>query len=280
MSRLALAASCALLGMSVASAQRGTGDWMTTGFDAQRSSWVRTDQKISGESMRKPGFELLWKQNWNNAARQLNSLTPPVLIDFYISYRGFRSLGFFAGSSDSLVGIDVDLAHIEWKKDFQSGSGKQAGTILCPGGTTSAVTRPTIIGYPALPTGRGAGRGTPAKSGVGEPLQGAVTLKNVMPPPAAAPPPARASRRVSPPANPFAPTVQYVHVLTGDGKLHSLWVSNGEEPNAAVTFLPPNANAHGLIVFDKTAYAATTNSCGGADNGLWALNLESKQVTH
>jgi outer membrane protein assembly factor BamB len=57
-------------------------------------------------------------------------------------------------------------------------------------------------------------------------------------------------------------------------------VSNGEEPNPPIQFLPPNAHAQGLIVFDNTAYVATVNGCGGVEDGVWALNLESKEVTH
>ena len=49
---------------------------------------------------------------------------------------------------------------------------------------TSAVTRPTNTAYPTFFASRGAGRATPAKSAVGEPDQGAVTIK-----PAAAPAP-------------------------------------------------------------------------------------------
>src|SRR6185295_10855062 len=168
----AIPAVCALLGASVASAQRGTGDWMTGGNDAQRSFWVRTDGKISKESFQKPGFELLWKIKPNNPSRQLNSLTAPVLIDFYIGYKGFRSLGFFGGSSDTLTAVDIDLGKTEWEKRLVPAAGAPAGTIPCPGGMTSGVTRPTTTAYPGLPMGRGAGRGNPAKSGVGEPKQG------------------------------------------------------------------------------------------------------------
>jgi outer membrane protein assembly factor BamB len=35
----------------------------------------------------------------------------------------------------------------------------------------------------------------------------------------------------------------------------------------------------GLTVTDGVAYAATINGCGGAPNGVWALDLASKQVT-
>lgn len=259
-------------------AQRGA-DWMTIGSDAQRSFWVRRDTKISPETMRKPGFELVWKMKLKNEARQLASVTPPALLDFYISYRGFRSLGFVGGSSGNVTGIDIDLARIEWEKAFPSGASNNA-SIECPGGMTSSVTRPTVAGYPA-PGAGGFGRGAPAASGVGEPFEGAVTLKEREARLAAPPPPPRTApnRRTAPASNPFAPTVQYVNAITADGKFHSMYVSNGDEPNPAVDFLPANANARGLIVFDKTAYVATVNGCGGADNGVWALNLESKKVT-
>jgi outer membrane protein assembly factor BamB len=67
--------------------------------------------------------------------------------------------------------------------------------------------------------------------------------------------------------------------VAGDGMLHSLYISNGMEPEPALPFLPPNANAKGLIVLDRIAYAATEN-CSGASSGVWALDLDSKRVSH
>jgi len=250
---------------------------MTSAFDAQRSSWVRVDPKISLDSMRKPGFMLDWKVKFNNSPRQMHALTPPALLDFYIGYRGFRALGFFGGVSDRVIGLDTDLARLEWEKAL--GNPGKEGTIPCPGGMTSAVTRPLSLAYPTVLGGRGFGRGTPAKSGVGEPFEGAVTLRNA-PPPAARPAPApKPAPGAAAAPNPFAPRVQYVLALTSDGKLHMMWVSNGHEANPAIPFLPPNAHAVGLIAFDNTAYVATINGCGGVDNGIWALDLASKKVT-
>jgi outer membrane protein assembly factor BamB len=60
--------------------------------------------------------------------------------------------------------------------------------------------------------------------------------------------------------------------------LHSMYVSNGEEPNPPVRFLPPNANASALTVTGGLAYVVTTHGCGGVENGIWALDLASKQV--
>lgn len=270
-------AGCALVSISPALAQRGGNDWMTVGNDAQRSNWLRNDGKISLDTMTQPGFQLLWKFKLNTPGKRP---TPGALLDFYISYRGFRTLGFF-GTADKITGIDTDLGRLEWEHPLAPAPASAASTPQCPGGMTSPITRRTAAGYPAN-FGGGRGRGAMAASGVGEPFEGAVTLKNrpaqpnFFPPPPAAARPGR--RPTAAPPNPFARQPLYVDAIAADGSFHSMYVSNGEEPNAPVPFLPANANAIGLLVFDNAAYAATINNCGGVENGIWALNLETKQV--
>lgn len=263
----------------VSAAYTNADDWMTAANDAQRSSWVRTDPKISVESFRKPAFKLVWKLKPENTARQLNSLMPGVLLDFYIGYRGFRALGFFAGSSNRMIAIDTELGRLEWQKDFSGGGSAQNATETCPGGITVGATRPTTTAYPSGLGGRRSGRGTPAKSAVGLPNEGAVTLHRA-PPRRPAPAPVRRPAGAAPAANPFAPRVQWLMALSGDGYLHSMWVSNGHEPKPAIRFLPTGADARGLIVFGETAYVATTHHCGGVDDGVWALNLETSKVSN
>jgi outer membrane protein assembly factor BamB len=264
-----------LTSSSVAFAQRAS-DWMTSSNDAQRSSWVRSDAKISLESMRKPGFGLVWKMPLERGQAQLTS---PALLDFYIGYRGFRTFGFFGSVANRVIAVDTDLARVEWEKSFGP-PGPATGTAECPGGMTSSVTRPTSTQYPLVFAAGGFGRSGYAKSGVGKPYEGAVTLKTASAVRAAPrPAPARA-RAGAEPFNPFAPHVQYVVALSGDGKLHLLWVSNGNEERNALPFIPPNAHARGLMVFDNTAYIATTGNCGGVENGIWALNLTSGKVAH
>ena len=284
----AVSVACALVGPGAAFAQRGAGDWMTSGMDAQRSGWVRSDSKISDASMKKPGFQFLYKLKLNGQPKQLNSLTAPALLDFYIGYRGFRTLGFFGTSNDTVIAVDTDLARVEWEKTLGSGSKTASPTLDCPGGMTSAVTRRTSVGYPPTPAGGrgggGFGRAGGAKSAVGEPGEGAAILKEQRPQQQFGPPPgaqaAKPGRRAAPGGNPFGRAIQWLDALTSDGKLHSVYVSNADEPNPPVQFLPPNANAQGLVIFDGTAYAETVNSCGGVENGLWALDLESKKVSH
>src|SRR5437016_8107733 len=125
---LVMTMSWASVLISPATAQfgRGAGDWMTSGGDAQRSSWVRRDASISKESLMKPGFQLLWKVKLGNGATQSNPLTEPVLLTSYIGYRGFRSLGFMGSGANSVHAVDTDLARIEWQKQLSSEPPAQA----------------------------------------------------------------------------------------------------------------------------------------------------------
>lgn len=273
-------AGCLILAGSMLLAQRGGADWMTVGNDVQRSYWLRSDAKISEQTLRKPGFEMVWKMKMKNTVRQQQSITPPALLDFYISYRGFRTLGFFGGSGDTTIGVDTDLARLEWQNGAGTSS-NPAGTAACPGGMTSTITRPTQVPYP-FAGGRGTGRANPARSGVGEPFQGAVTLKPAAAPRPAppAPPPAKPGRRQATPPNPFSRSPLYVNAVTGDGMLHQMYVSNGEEPKVPVQFIPAGAHAAGLTVYDGVAYVATINGCNNVENGIWAINLETQKVSH
>ncbi len=295
-----IAFGCALVWTSAARAQFGRGgDWTTTGNDAQRSSWVRTDPKISTESMQKPGFQLLWKLKLNNDPKQLNSLTPPVLMDRYIGYKGFRSLGFVGGSSDRVFAIDTDLARMEWQIQLPSRSPSPGGSLDCPGGLTSVLTRPTVASMaPAPARAGGPGRGVPARSAVGEAGEGAVTLAQAAAARAAARAPAApgspsAPAAPRPPAVPGAPRTgaaalggpgsfggpAAVFALSSEGMLHAMNVAHGLDVEPPMKFLPPNANAYGLMVVDNLVYVATTRGCGGVPDGIWALDLESRQVT-
>jgi outer membrane protein assembly factor BamB len=284
---------CAFLSTGLAHAQFGRGGgWTTAGADAQRSFWVRTDAKISRDSLQKPGFQLLWKVKLNNQPVQLNSLTTAVTLEGYIGYRGFRTLAHLGGSANHVFAVDTDLGKLEWEKDLPS-TASQSGSAACPGGMTAEVSRPTPAAILPPPAARGGGgnRGG-ARSGVGEGGEGAVTLAAAasragaaaMPPRAGAPgaPDARGGGR-----GPGAPgrgpgggrgAPNAVYALTSDGKLHSMLVSNGDDTEPPLDFLPANANAHGLIIVDNAAYVATSEGCGGAANGLWAIDLVSKEV--
>ena len=280
---LTIIAAGALLCTDAVRAQFGRpGDWTTSGYDAQRSMWIRSDSKISATSVQKRDFKFLWKMKLNNTPRQLNSLATPVLMDRMIGYKGFRALGFVVGSSDKVFVMDTDLAKAEWEKALPN-SVQQGGSVDCPGGLTSPISGPTklAIAPPPVTSSTGGGRGGPAKSGVGEPGSGAVTLAlvNLRRP---APPSASAAKEAVETA-PYAVAIRRgatpVYALSGSGMLHMLNAQDGSEIVDAFKFLPPNARATGLVVLDKTAYAATSGACGGVPDGVWQLDLPTGNVT-
>ena len=281
---LTLLGGFVILGVSPVYAQGGRGaggDWMTSGGDAQRSGWTKSDPKISPANMQKPGFALDWK------IKLANEPTTPVTLDRYIGYRGFRALAFMGSSAGSIVAVDTDLGRVEWQKAL-SGSAPHPASGNCSGGMTANVTRPTLFGMSSAPSGRfggGPGRGNAAKSEVGAPGEGAPMIAELAARAAMAGrgpgrgPGAGRGRAAFNPNDIFSPRISLVNALSSDGMLHLMFVASGKEPEPAIPFLPANANARGLIVLDKVAYATTSQGCGGAANGVWALDLESKEVS-
>jgi outer membrane protein assembly factor BamB len=66
-----------------------------------------------------------------------------------------------------------------------------------------------------------------------------------------------------------------VYVLSSDGTLHKIRASTGEDIEAPRKFVPPNANASSLNFDGNTFYTTTSNGCGGASNGVWALSAKT-----
>jgi outer membrane protein assembly factor BamB len=279
---------------SSALAQRGGQEWVTSNVDAQRSSWLRTDAKISIDSMRKPGFQHLWKLKLDNEAKQLNSLTQPILVGNIIGYRGFKSMALVGGSSDTLYAVDDDLGRIYWKTRLNSATSPPSASLLCPGGLTAAATRPVNLNPFALGRdGGGGNRVNVARALTGEPDQGfpdvfgrGAAAAAPIPAPAPAqgaapgPEPARGGAGGGN-ANAFQ-TNGSVFVLASNGIVHQLSLQTGKDMvMQPVRFIPPNSNAGNLILVDNFLYTWTTNECAGTPNGVWAIDLASadKSVT-
>jgi hypothetical protein len=166
--------TCLLVSSGLAKAQFGRGDsaWATAGADPQRSSWVRSDPKLSRDTIKNPEFRFLWKIKLTDGSEPLKSLTPAILLHRYIGYRGFRDLAFMQVNGSRLVGIDIDLGRVEWNvpSEFPQMAGADSP------GTINGIARPTLPAFPGPPRAFGPGRGGPAHSAVGEPGQGAITI--------------------------------------------------------------------------------------------------------
>jgi outer membrane protein assembly factor BamB len=68
---------------------------------------------------------------------------------------------------------------------------------------------------------------------------------------------------------------QVVYVLSSDGQLHTLGLYSGKDVARPLPFLPPNARASDLIAIDNVVYTTTMGGCGGAADGVWAMDLAS-----
>jgi outer membrane protein assembly factor BamB len=68
-----------------------------------------------------------------------------------------------------------------------------------------------------------------------------------------------------------------MHAVGADGMVHTMYVSNGVEPEPPLEFLPPASTAKGFIVLRDVAYAASVG-CSGGNGGVRALDLATKQL--
>jgi outer membrane protein assembly factor BamB len=207
---------------------------------------MRTDPRISRESFEKPGlFHLIWQTKLENQARQLNALTQPLLLNNIISYKGFKALAFIGGSADNVWAIDYELNRMFWSRHLTPNP-STVGTAQCPGGLT-AITRATPSG---AATGSGRGAPPPTRSGGGG-INIGMNLASA------------------------------VYAIASDGGLHVLNPQTGEDLSAPSKFLVPNAKVVGSLFVDGVLYAATADNCGGARNGVWAIQPEdnAKAIT-
>jgi hypothetical protein len=172
------------LGASLLAAQgRGGSEWTTGGYDAQRSGAIRTDPRISVQTMQKPGefgaFKFLWKLKLEYEPNVPTTLTQPILLDRLIGFRGFKSIAFVGTASETVHAVDVDFGIPLWKYHINYSASPPPVRGLsadCPGGLTASLSRPTAIAPTAFGGGFGGGRGGRSGGGVGEPGKGSLTL--------------------------------------------------------------------------------------------------------
>ena len=252
-----------LAAASVAQAQGRPANWPTSGGDAQRSNWERTDPRINKDTAK--DLQLLFKMKLDNQTRAARALMPPLILGNLISYRGFKELAFVATNSDIVYAIDADLGKIFWTKHLEYASldpPVYSSSATCTGGLTATPTMPPPAagrgGPPGGPGGPGRGPATAASAQGGAAAPVAITV----------PPAAR---------GPFAAFGQpAVYVISSDGRLHRLNTSTGDDTVQPVKVLPSNASISSLNLVDNTIYAVTSHDCNGAPNAVWAIDLAAE----
>src|SRR5687768_2210520 len=162
-------ASCLLAGVGFAQVGRGGSQWLTAMADAQRTSWIRVDDKISVATMSEPGFELQWRVKLANAPRGLNAIGSGVTAN---GVTLFVPMSIVTGSSNNVYAIDNDIGYVIWQRHFDTPL--PPISTSCPGGITSAATRIVPLDGSAIagPAAASPSRGGGYRSVIGEPGEG------------------------------------------------------------------------------------------------------------
>ena len=123
---------CFLLCACMAAAQRRpSNDWLTFGRDVQRTGWDTAEDSLSPSTVK--GLKLEWKIKLDNEPLELNSLTPPVVVEKAITPHGFKDLIIVGGSSDNLYAIDADTGKVFWSRHFTASTpAPKRSHWLCP----------------------------------------------------------------------------------------------------------------------------------------------------
>jgi outer membrane protein assembly factor BamB len=236
-----------LLAVAVACAVITAADWPTPGGSPSREGWARAEKILTKDSV--GGLNLLYKYQADNKARGLYSLTAPLIDGMLITYRGFKEMLVFSGSSDNVYNIDADLNRLLWKTHFEyKGAERQSkhSTATCPGGLTSSVS---MAGSSSAGVSFGRRQAVPVRPGgiMSNQLIGGSGFGSV----------------------------GAFYVVSSDGYLHTLNPSTGADLIPAVKLVPENSTVSALNVDGNTIYAATSGSCGGHADAIYAVDLGS-----
>ena len=235
-------------------------DWPMPNGNPQHNGWAGSERQITKANVN--GLRLLYKYHSDNRSDGVDSLTAPIINGNLITYRGFKEMLIFAGSSDKVFSVDADLNKLIWETQLPyqaSVPPRKSSTSACPGGLTASVlmagSSSSFLDFAAR------ARQTPAATGVRRP---------------------RPSPYLPPLAQsvyPLLPTtltqLDAVYAVSSDGYLHVLNSSTGHDLISSVRFVPPNAKVTSLNLRNNVVYATTSDHCDGYQDALFALDLLS-----
>jgi outer membrane protein assembly factor BamB len=257
-----------------------------------------------------PGFELQWKTTLESPVRHGVSLGAGVVTS---GVNIFTPLSTIAAPANQIFAVDNDTGNVFWTRRFEGAL--TAGTAACPGGISGTLTRMVSLTTPPPGAGRGGGRGRGSYSsavgepGAGVPLPGRGGAGRGAPAPATTPPAAAAARAAAaavgggraaaPPPDSTIPPGQWrpspfptnaaaqgswgglfrpsgvVYAVSGDGMFRTLGLVSGKDVQRPVPFVPVGARFSDLIAVNDRVYTATSGGCGGAADGIWAIDIAS-----
>src|SRR5471032_593132 len=113
------ALAMALLAPAASRAQlAATSDWLTFGYDQQRSGWNTAEVTLSPTNVGR--LKLLWSAQLTTPPLDvaLSTLTSPLAVDAVKTPQGEKNLVYTVGIDDTIFALDADSGKIFWQKTF------------------------------------------------------------------------------------------------------------------------------------------------------------------
>src|SRR4029453_17747431 len=107
-------------------------EWLTWGYDQQRSGWNTAETTISKENV--SGLVLQWSAQLPVPSSELvlSTITAPLVVEGVATSEGRRALLLIGGSNDTVFAIDADKGKVVWQKSFPNTlKPPQNATWLC-----------------------------------------------------------------------------------------------------------------------------------------------------
>ena len=95
-------------------------DWITWGFDQERSGWNRGERTLTPQNVR--GLRLKWNVQVSTAPKDvvLSTLTTPLVVEGVATVDGRKDMVFVQGSDGSVFALDADTGKNLWQKTYPS----------------------------------------------------------------------------------------------------------------------------------------------------------------
>jgi outer membrane protein assembly factor BamB len=96
-----------------------TRDWLTYGYDPERTGWDRGESEITKATV--PHLHLLWKLQTPiqpDLVNRYSTMTEAVAIDDVSTPDGKRNLVYVGGRDDTVYAIDADKGTVFWTRSF------------------------------------------------------------------------------------------------------------------------------------------------------------------
>ncbi len=118
---------------SPVASEPATDDWLTYGYDPERTGWNRGETTLSKDNVSK--LAVLWTTQLSTkpTPQALATFSPPVVVSGVKTAHGVKNLLFLLGADDTLFALDTDSGKVLWQKTYPNPiKPGRAPNWLCP----------------------------------------------------------------------------------------------------------------------------------------------------